>query len=99
MPSSLNDRLWESAQNEASRLGTEFNSGAQTELKEFIKQGVDEMKSLGVENDPSRIQEAENNIVQFVRAMDNSAQQRGQSKLDRNSFMTAKVICPLWPYC
>jgi ferredoxin-thioredoxin reductase catalytic subunit len=97
--SSLSDRLWETARDEADRLGTELNPTAETQLKRFIDQGVMEMKSLGVENDPSRIQEAENNIVQFVRAMNKHAQRRDQDKLDRSSFAMAKIICPLWPFC
>lgn len=93
------NQLWQAAQREANQLGKPFDSAAEDQLKSMIDQGVDHMQSSEVENDPSRVQEAERNIVQFVQAMDNDAQRRGQSELDIASYNAARNICPLWPYC
>lgn len=99
MSAGLRNRIWEAAQREANRLGRPITPSAEARLKSLIDQGVDEMRALGVENEPSRVREAERNIAQFVRAMNNDAQRRGQDVLDVNSHNAALAICPLFPFC
>ena len=50
--------------------------------------------------DPSRAQEAVDNLRAFVQEMATVAQLRGFSELHEPTFFAAfKKLCPLWPFC
>jgi hypothetical protein len=77
-----------------------MTSVAQTDLVEFINQGVDRMTSSQYDSEIDRLR-AERNIETLIESMSKNAKSRNLNEsLDFRSFSSAKSsICPLWPFC
>ncbi|PKP11490.1 MAG: hypothetical protein CVU08_12145 [Bacteroidetes bacterium HGW-Bacteroidetes-3] len=100
MREDLKVRILRRAQSKVRELGFVMTSVAQTDLVEFINQGVDRMTSSQYDSEIDRLR-AERNIETLIESMSKNAKSRNLNEsLDFRSFSSAKSsICPLWPFC
>jgi len=100
MREDLKLRILQRAQSKARELGFVMTTVAQTDLVEFINQGVDRMTSTQYESATDKLR-AERNIETLIESMSRNAKSRNLNEsLDYRSFSSAKSsICPLWPFC
>ena len=100
MREDLKLRVLQRAQSKAREFGFVMTSVAQTDLVEFINQGIDRMTSSQYDSATDRLR-AERNIETLIESMSKNAKSRNLNEsLDYKSFSSARSsICPLWPFC
>jgi hypothetical protein len=106
MPSKIEERLWISAKYLAQESSMEYTVPCNTIIRDFIRAGAQNMLREKRTSDPD-FEEADLNLGRFVAAMvveatripNTRASLPGPLLIREASFVKAKEICPLWPFC
>lgn len=100
MREDLKQRLYYAAVRRARSNNYSFSAFTNTELTNFISEGVDKM-SLSDYTSEIKKQIAEDNLLKLIEAMNSDGKKRRiDESLDYTSFYNAKMsVCPLWPFC
>ena len=106
MGSSMEERLWVTAQSQAREADMEISVPCSAILRDFIRAGTHNMvrEKRTAEAD---FEEAEASLARLSRAMIDEARRipnprasvGGPLLIREAAFVKAKIICPLWPYC
>ncbi|WP_026838320.1 hypothetical protein [Gillisia sp. JM1] len=100
MREDFKERVLQRAKERAQNLGYNLTNVAQTDLREFINQGIDRMSADEYDSATRRLIALEN-IEKLIDNMSRNAKFRSLNEsLDYKSFSSARSsICPLWPFC
>lgn len=92
--------LFNNAVLKARSLGYTFSSITESDLKEFISQGVDNMNFAQMSSPTDNLRAVRNTELLIEKMAENARSRYLNESLDYKSFSNIRdSICPLWPFC